>query len=62
MLVKVDNFIFLVNFLVLDMEEDKEIPLILGQPFLAIRRALIDVHSENLTLRLNDGEVHFNIY
>ncbi|XP_031270043.1 uncharacterized protein LOC116128461 [Pistacia vera] len=29
-LVKVDKFIFLVDFFVLDMEEDKEIPLILG--------------------------------
>ncbi|XP_012845934.1 PREDICTED: uncharacterized protein LOC105965929 [Erythranthe guttata] len=32
-LVKVDKFIFPVDFVVLDMEEDKEIPLILGRPF-----------------------------
>ena len=38
-LVKVDKFIFLVDFVVLDMEEDREIPLILGRPFLAIGRA-----------------------
>ena len=30
MLVKVDKFIFLADFVVLDMEEDKEIPLTLG--------------------------------
>ena len=48
-LVKVDKFIFLVDFLVLDMEEDREIPLILGRSFLATGRALIDVHSGNLT-------------
>ena len=35
-LVKVDKFIFLEDFIVLDMEEDKEIPIILGRPFLAI--------------------------
>ena len=34
-LVKVDKFIFPVYFFVLDMEEDKEEPLILGRPFLA---------------------------
>ena len=34
-LVKVDKFIFPENFMVLDMEEDKEIPIILGRPFLA---------------------------
>ena len=49
-LVKVDKFIFLVDFVVLDMEEDKEIPLILGRPFLATNRTLINVHSGNLTL------------
>ena len=42
-LVKVDKFIFPADFIVLDMEEDKEIPIILGRPFLATGRALIDV-------------------
>ena len=42
-LVKVDKFIFLADFIVLDMEEDKEVPIILGRPFLATGRALIDV-------------------
>ena len=42
-LIKVDKFIFPVDFVVLDMEEDKE----------TTGRALIDVHSGNLTLRVN---------
>ena len=42
-LVKDDKFIFPVDFIVLDMEEDREVPLILGRPFLATGRALIDV-------------------
>ena len=42
-LVKVDKFIFPADFIVLDMEEDKEIPIILGRPFLATGRAMIDV-------------------
>ena len=42
-LVKVDKFIFPADFVVLDMEEDQEVPLILGRPFLAMGRALIDV-------------------
>ena len=42
-LVKVDKFIFSVDFVVLDMEEDKDVPLILGRPFLATGQALIDV-------------------
>ena len=39
-LVKVDKFIFPTDFIVLDMEEDKEIPIILGRPFLSTGRAL----------------------
>ena len=40
---KVDKFIFPTDFIVLDMEEDKEIPIILGSPFLATGRVMIDV-------------------
>ncbi|KAK6125377.1 hypothetical protein DH2020_040881 [Rehmannia glutinosa] len=49
-LVKVDKFIFPMDFLVLDMEGDRDVPLILGRPFLATARALIDVQKGELTL------------
>lgn len=42
-LVKVDKFIFLVDFIVLDFEAGLEVPIILGRPFLATGQALIDV-------------------
>ncbi|XP_022863904.1 uncharacterized protein LOC111383942 [Olea europaea var. sylvestris] len=42
LLVKVDKFIFSVDFVVLDKEEDEKVLLILCRLFLAIRRALID--------------------
>ena len=42
-LVKVDKFIFPTDIIMLDMEEDKEIPIILGIQFLVIGRAMIDV-------------------
>ncbi|KAL0283546.1 UNVERIFIED_CONTAM: hypothetical protein Sangu_2883800, partial [Sesamum angustifolium] len=44
-LVKVEKFIIHVDFIVLDMKEDKNMPLILGRPFLATSRALIDVEK-----------------
>ncbi|XP_020208527.1 uncharacterized protein LOC109793466 [Cajanus cajan] len=34
MIVKVDKFMFPVDFVVMDMEEDVEVPLILGRPFM----------------------------
>jgi len=33
-LVKVDKFVFLTNFVVLDIEEDKDVAIILAHPFL----------------------------
>ena len=42
-LVKVGKFIFLMDFVVMKMEEDTQVPLLLGRPFLAIGAALIDI-------------------
>ncbi|XP_062109546.1 uncharacterized protein LOC133821027 [Humulus lupulus] len=44
-LVKVDKFVFPANILVLDMEEDHEIPMILGCPFLTTGGSLIVVQT-----------------
>ena len=60
-LIKVDKFIFPINFVVLEMEEDKEVLIILGRPFLATEQALIDVKNGELTLRVGDEEVRFNL-
>ena len=40
-LVKVESFIFLEDFVILDCEVDFEVPIILGRPFLATGRALV---------------------
>ena len=61
-LVKVDKFIFPADFIVLDMEEDKEIPNILGIPFLATGRAMIDVQKGELKLRVQNDEVKFRVF
>ncbi|XP_061343130.1 uncharacterized protein LOC133289247 [Gastrolobium bilobum] len=53
-LVKIDKFIFPADFVVLNMEEDTEIPLLLGRPFLATARAMIDVEQGKLMLRVNE--------
>ena len=42
-LVKVDKLYFPADFIVLDMDEDREVPLILGCLFLASGKTLIDV-------------------
>ncbi|XP_075487951.1 uncharacterized protein LOC142527119 [Primulina tabacum] len=61
-LVKVDKFIFPADFVVLDMEEDLEMPLILGRPFLATGKALIDVEEGKLRLRVGEEEIIFDVF
>ncbi|XP_038891614.1 uncharacterized protein LOC120081004 [Benincasa hispida] len=60
-LVKVDIFIFPTDFIILDYEADKEVPIILGRPFLATEKVLIDVHKGELTMRVDNQEVKFNV-
>ena len=57
---KFDKFIFLVDFIILDFEADKEAPIILGRPFLATEKTLIGVQKRELTMRVNDQQVTFN--
>ncbi|GJY17663.1 retrovirus-related pol polyprotein from transposon TNT 1-94 [Tanacetum coccineum] len=42
-LVKIHKFIFLVDFVILDVVEDNKVPIILGRPMLATAHARIDV-------------------
>ena len=60
-LIKVGKFIFPMDFVVMDMEEDTQVPLLLGRPFLATGAALIDVKKGELNLKVGEEVVHFNL-
>ena len=60
-LIQVGKFVFLVDFVVIDIEEDKQIPLLLGRTFLETGATLIDVKKGELTLRVRDVAMHFNL-
>ncbi|KAK8544918.1 hypothetical protein V6N13_123226 [Hibiscus sabdariffa] len=53
-LVRIDNFIFLTGFLILDYEADENTPIILGRPFLATGQVLLDFGNVELILRVDD--------
>ncbi|GJT05529.1 reverse transcriptase domain-containing protein [Tanacetum coccineum] len=59
--VKVRKFHFPTDFVVVDFEADPRVPLILRRSFLRTGRALIDVYREEITLRVNDEAVTFNL-
>ncbi|GJT15275.1 reverse transcriptase domain-containing protein [Tanacetum coccineum] len=59
--VKVGNFHFPTDFVVVDFEADPRVPLILGRSFLRTSRALIDVYEGELVLRVDNEAVIFNL-
>ena len=60
-LVKVGKFIFPVDFVIMKMEEDTQVPFLLGRPFLTTGAALMDIQKGELTLRVGEEAVHFNL-
>ncbi|GKC69646.1 hypothetical protein Tco_1115529, partial [Tanacetum coccineum] len=58
-LVGIGKFVFLVDFIILDMPEDIKVPLILRRPFLSTARAKIDVYERKITLRIGEERIIF---
>jgi len=56
-LLKVGKYFLPTDFIILDMEDSHTHPIILGRPFLATARALIDVEKGELILRCPLGEL-----
>ncbi|GJT31496.1 reverse transcriptase domain-containing protein [Tanacetum coccineum] len=59
--VKVGNFHFPTDFVVVDFEADPRVPLILGRSFLRTNRALIDVYEGELVLRDENEQITFHV-
>ncbi|CAN6704917.1 unnamed protein product [Malus baccata var. baccata] len=62
LIIKVDNLYLPADFVILDMDEDMQTPIILGRPFMATARTLIDVEAGTLTLRVQDQSVVFSLF
>jgi hypothetical protein len=61
-LVKVNKFMFSINFVVMDIEEDDDVPLILGRPFMKTVRMMIDIDDRIMKVRVQDEDVIFNLW
>nr|GEZ43205.1 reverse transcriptase domain-containing protein [Tanacetum cinerariifolium] len=59
---KVGVFHFPADFVVVDFEPDPRVPLILRRCFLKTSQALIDVHKGELTLRIGNEAITYNLY
>nr|GEW45359.1 reverse transcriptase domain-containing protein [Tanacetum cinerariifolium] len=59
--VKVRTFYFPADFIVVDFDADPRVPLILERSFLKTERALINVYEGELTLRVGNKAITFNL-
>lgn len=60
-LVKVERFVFPIDFLILDIEKDIKIPILLGRSFLHTASTLIDFYDGTLTMWFFNEKVTFNV-
>ncbi|GKC54024.1 reverse transcriptase domain-containing protein [Tanacetum coccineum] len=58
-LVRIAKFIFLIDFIILDIPEDDDVHLILGRPFLSTTHSKIDVFKRKITIRVGDEKLVF---
>ena len=61
-LVKVKHLIFLVDFVVIDIEEDVDIPLILGHPFISTASWMVDIIKKILQMGIEDQKISFDLF
>ena len=61
-LAKVRQFTFPVDFVIRDIEEDAQIPFILGRPFMLMAKCVVDMGNGNLEMSVDDQKVTFNLF
>ena len=61
-LVKVKHLIFQADFVVIDIEEDSDIPLILGCPFMCIASCVVDMGKKMLQMGIEDQKISFDLF
>ena len=61
-LVRVKHFTFPADFIVMDIEEDSEIPLILGRPFMLTASCVVDMGKRKLEMGIEDQKISFDLF
>lgn len=58
-LVQVGQFFIPIDFIIMDIKEDSNIPIILGRPFLETAGAIIDVKQGKMTFEVGEEKIEF---
>ncbi|KAG4921452.1 hypothetical protein JHK84_050327 [Glycine max] len=61
-LVRVKHWIFRADFVVIGIEEDADIPLILGSPFMSTPSCVVDIGKRKLQMAIEDQQISFDMF
>ncbi|XP_006575910.1 uncharacterized protein LOC114373643 [Glycine soja] len=61
-LVRVKHFNFPADFVVMDIDEDLEIPIILGHPFMSTTSCVVDMGKKKLELGIDNQKISFDLF
>jgi len=61
-LVKVKHLIFPADFVVIDIEDDVDIPLIPGRPFISTASCIVDMRKKILQMGIEDQKISFDLF
>ena len=61
-LVQVKHFTFPADFVVMEITEDSEIPLILGRPFMLTAECVVDMGRKKLEMGFEDQKINFDLF
>ena len=59
--IQIGKYFVPIDFVVVEMEEDDQTPLLLGRPFLNTARAVIEVHEGKISFKIGDETITFQI-
>ena len=59
---KVDKFVIPIDFVIFEMEEVLEIPILFRRPFLVTAGAIIDMKKGKITLEVNNECIEFDVF
>ncbi|XP_006590017.1 uncharacterized protein [Glycine max] len=61
-LIQVKQLVFPTDLMVMDIEEDPDIPIILGRPFMSMTNCIVDMGKGKLELGVEDQKVSFDLF
>ncbi|XP_028236847.1 uncharacterized protein LOC114416176 [Glycine soja] len=61
-LVRVKHLIFPADFVVIDIEDDVDITLILGRPFMSTTSCVVDMGKRKLQMAIEDQQISFDMF